>query len=215
MKKFVALSMLSVSMLASVHAQDKSVIFDSVELVDITTVNPHIQVKLYFASDQNFAGKVFYNEYAKAYLRSSVANALSVVQKELEELGLGLVVCDAYRPKSVQKDLWECCPDTEWVVNPNESGCRHHCGFAVDVVLVDLADGSLVQMPCPFFGDPSSRDYHAMPTAEGKRNCKLLELVMEKHGFVGLTTEWWHFDFKSRERCDALDISFQELAERV
>jgi len=215
MKKLVVLSMLSASILASVHAADKSVIPESVELIDVTTVNSNIQVKLYFATDQNFTGKVFYSDCAKAYLRPSAANALSEVQKELEELGLGLVVCDAYRPKSVQKDLWECCPDAEWVVNPNESCCRHHCGLAVDVVLVDLTDGSLVPMPCPFFGDPSSRDYSVMTSTEVKRNCKLLEVVMEKHGFVGLTTEWWHFDFKSRERCDALDVSFQELAERL
>jgi len=214
MKKFVTLSVLSLSILATVYTQDKSVVFESVELVDVITVNPNIGVDFYFKG-KNFTGKVVYDECAKAYLRPSAANALSEAQKELEELGLGLLVRDAYRPKSVQKDLWECCPDTEWVVNPNESCCRHHCGLAVDVVLVDLADGSLVQMPCSFFGDPSSRDYKAMPTAEVKRNCKLLEVIMEKHGFVGLTTEWWHFDFKSRERCDALDISFQELAERA
>ena len=208
MKRSIVLSVLGLSIMCGMHAKT----VQDVELVDVQTVNPNIRVKLYFVTPDNFTGKTFYSEYAKAYLRPSAARALSAVQEELEEMNLGLVVCDAYRPQSLQKALWDCCPDEEYVVNPNVACCRHHCGLAVDVMLVDLEDGELLPMPCPFFGDPSMREYKSMTSVEGKRNCKLLELVMEKHGFVGLTTEWWHFDFKSRERCDALDISFEELA---
>jgi len=35
---------------------------------------------------------------------------------------------------------------------------------------------------------------------------------MEKYGFVGLPTEWWHFDYKSRELCEVLDISFERIS---
>jgi len=212
MKRSIALCVLGITTVCGMQAAHKTM-HDAVGLVDVQEVNPNIRVKLYFATVDNFAGKTFYSDCAKAYLKSSAARALSAVQDELEEMNLGLVVCDAYRPQSIQKALWECCPDQEYVVNPNVACCRHHCGLAVDVMLVDLGNESLLPMPCPFFGDPSMREYKSMPSAEGKRNCKLLELVMEKHGFVGLTTEWWHFDFKSRDLCDALDVSFEELAQ--
>jgi len=183
-----------------------------IDLVDVQEVNPNINVCLYFSAPNNFTGKAFYNEDAKAFLRSSAARALSDVQEELEEMNLGIVVLDAYRPLSIQKALWKCCPDEEYVVNPNVACCRHHCGLAVDVMLLDLTDGEFLAMPSLFFGDNCTRNYKNVKSNEAKCYCKLLELVMEKHGFVGLTTEWWHFDFKSRERCDALDISFEELA---
>jgi D-alanyl-D-alanine dipeptidase len=32
------------------------------------------------------------------------------------------------------------------------------------------------------------------------KNRALLETIMEQHGFEGLPTEWWHFDFQGWER---------------
>jgi D-alanyl-D-alanine dipeptidase len=50
-------------------------------------------------------------------------------------------------------------------------------------------------MPTPFddFTDKAHRDYTQLPP-EALKNRALLEQVMTRHGFVGLPTEWWHFD---------------------
>ena len=37
------------------------------------------------------------------------------------------------------------------------------------------------------------RDFHGGSDA-ARANRALLEEVMTRHGFVGLPTEWWHFD---------------------
>ena len=72
--------------------------------------------------------------------------------------------------------------------------------MGVDVLLIKMQKTfSLVGMPTPFFAEVSTRDYMSMNcTLDAKKNCKLLELMMEKHGFKGLETEWWHFDFPSK-----------------
>lgn len=184
------------------------------DLVAIRKINPNIQERLYFATTENFTHKIFYDGSARAYLREPAAQALSRVQQELETLGLGLLVVDAYRPVTVQKALWQECPNPTYVINPAK-GSRHNNGMGVDVLLINLSDGTLAGMPTPFFAERSARDYQCMScTIEAKKNCKLLELVMEKHGFKGLETEWWHYDFVVKTPCMSLDISFRELAIR-
>ncbi len=50
-------------------------------------------------------------------------------------------------------------------------------------------------MLTPFddFSERAGRDYANLP-AEVIRNRELLRRVMERNGFVGLMTEWWHSD---------------------
>jgi len=37
------------------------------------------------------------------------------------------------------------------------------------------------------------------------KNRALLERVMERHGFLRMSSEWWHFDFHSWGRFQILD----------
>jgi D-alanyl-D-alanine dipeptidase len=75
-------------------------------------------------------------------------------------------------------------------------GSRHNRGAAVDVTLVHLADGSELLMPTPYddFTERAHRDFMQLPD-EAIQNRQSLEDVMTRHGFIGLPTEWWHFDF--------------------
>jgi hypothetical protein len=68
-------------------------------------------------------------------------------------------------------------------------------------------------MPSDFddFSERAHRNYRG-GTAEQRRNRQLLEGVMEKHGFVGYPTEWWHFDLADWEKYPPLDIPIEELA---
>jgi D-alanyl-D-alanine dipeptidase len=42
-------------------------------------------------------------------------------------------------------------------------------------------------------------------------NAKLLHDMMEKYNFIGLSSEWWHFDDKNWQDYDLLDISFEDI----
>lgn len=189
-------------------------------LVEVVKVNHHIKLDIRYATTNNFAGKVVYPS-AHCYVQEEVAQALNAVERELLQLGLGLKVYDGYRPLSVQKTFWKIVadrfPDTaereNYVANPAK-GSRHNRGTAVDVTLIDAKTGKEVEMPSGYddFSEKAHRNYEKMSSKKARKNCKLLELVMEKHGFIGLPTEWWHFDFKGWEKYPISDVSFTELA---
>jgi len=180
------------------------------DLVEIPQINPNIKLDIRYATTNNFTGKVVYPS-SRCYLRRAVAEKLDKVQRELEELGLGLKIFDGYRPLSVQRKFWEICPDPRYVADPAK-GSKHNRGSAVDVTLIDRATGKELVMPSEFddFTEKAHRDYAKM-APEGARYCKLLELIMVKHGFIPLPTEWWHFDDINWENYDLLDKDFDQL----
>jgi D-alanyl-D-alanine dipeptidase len=161
-------------------------------IVNIQSVNPHVVLDIRYATTNNFTGKKVYDS-ANCLLRASTARKLSDAQRELERSGLGLKVYDCYRPLAVQRKFWSLVPDERYVANPAK-GSRHNRGAAVDLTLVDR-NGQELPMPTPFddFTDKAHRDYTQLPP-EALKNRALLEEVMTRHGFVGLPTEWWHFD---------------------
>jgi D-alanyl-D-alanine dipeptidase len=102
--------------------------------------------------------------------------------------------------------MWEAVPQPGYVANPAK-GSRHNRGAAVDVTLIRLADGSEVPMPTPFddFTERAHRHYTNLPP-EIIANRALLEGVLTRHGFVGLPTEWWHFDDRDWSQYPLLDV---------
>jgi D-alanyl-D-alanine dipeptidase len=176
------------------------------ELVDIRQVNPHIRLDIRYATPNNFTHTPVYDE-ARCFLRADVAQRLSAVERDLEREGLGLKVYDCYRPLSVQKKFWALVPDERYVANPAK-GSRHNRGAAVDLTLV-TADGKEVAMPTPYddFTGKAHRDATDLP-ADAIRNRGILERAMSRHGFIPLSTEWWHFDAGNWESYPVLDIPF-------
>ncbi len=174
-------------------------------LVDIRTVNPNIRLDIRYATANNFLKRKLYST-AKCALRSSVAQKLALVQTDLEKIGLGLKVYDGYRPLSVTKQMWEFLPDPNYVANPAR-GSRHNRGAAVDLSLVDRT-GKELEMPTPFddFTTKAHRDYQG-GSAQSRKNRQILEDAMKKHGFIGITTEWWHFDSEDWQKFAILDVS--------
>ena len=173
-------------------------------LVDIRTVNRNIRLDIRYATANNFLKRKLYST-PKCALRSSVAQKLALVQTDLEKVGLGLKVYDCYRPFSVTKQMWEVLPDPNYVANPAR-GSRHNRGAAVDLTLVDRT-GKELEMPTPFddFTTKAHRDY-AGGSAQSRKNRQLLEDAMKKQGFIGITTEWWHFDSEDWQKFAILDI---------
>jgi zinc D-Ala-D-Ala dipeptidase len=174
------------------------------DLVDVERAVPDVVLDIRYATTNNFTGQQLYPN-AKCYLRRATAEKLARVENELRPMGLGLKVYDGYRPLSVQRKMWQVYPHAGYVADPKK-GSRHNRGAAVDLTLIHL-DGSDVIMPTPFddFTEKAHRNStNAPPEAIANRN--LLERVMVQNGFVGLPTEWWHFDDVDWRNYKLLDI---------
>ncbi len=178
----------------------------SFDLIRIQEIDPSIRVFLPYTTADCFVGAAVYPPRSCAVLRRPVAHALARVQKRLRARGLGLKVWDAYRPFSIQEKFWNAFPNPKYVAQPTRgpfgemvSGSVHSRGAAVDVTLVDL-DGTELEMPTKFddFSERAHRsNRYATPAA--LLNREILATAMESEGFVGLSTEWWHFDFSGYE----------------
>lgn len=178
-------------------------------LVDIQKVNPRIRIDIRYATSNNFTHETLYPE-ARCLLLKEVAEKLSKIQERLEKKGLGLKIFDGYRPLSAQKKMWAKFPVEGYVANPAK-GSNHNRGAAVDLTLVDSA-GKELPMPSAYdeFSERAHRDY-AGGTEEEKKNRQTLEDEMVKEGFHGLTTEWWHFDYKDAKSHPVLDLPFSSV----
>lgn len=169
------------------------------KLVNLQEFDERIVIDLLYATENNFTKRAVY-DFTVCLVLEPVANALVKVQDDLEKMGLGLKIWDGYRPPSVQQIFWDIVQDDRYVAPPWKGG-RHTRGTAVDVTLIDQ-NGSELPMPTPFdeFTDRAHRGY------DQNVHNQLLETLMEKHGFVGLPTEWWHFDLVGWESYPVLTL---------
>lgn len=178
-------------------------------LIEVNQINKNIILDIRYATQNNFVGTpVYENPYC--YVHENLAQKLDKVQKSLEGKGLGLKIFDAYRPLAAQEIFWKLMPDERYVANPVK-GSNHNRGVAVDVTLVDLSGKELI-MPTDFddFTNKAHRDYNDF-SREILLNRSILEEAMRKHGFIGLPTEWWHFDDVEWQKYEILDIAFEAL----
>ena len=163
---------------------------DSLGLVNIAELDSSITVKLMYTQADNFTGEVLYDDLSEAYLHPDAAY-------------------DAARPMSVQKKMWNVVkgtPKYKYVSNPNRGGGLHNYGLAVDISIQD----SLGQpLPMGTKVDHLGIEAHITQESELVRNGKiseaerqnriLLRRVMKEAGFRALPSEWWHFNFCSRD----------------
>lgn len=179
------------------------------EFVDIKSIIPQIQVELKYATKDNFTGHSVYDFHCCLLLKET-AHRLRDVQTELETMGLGLKVWDGYRPIAVQWKFWELVPDERYVSDPRKGG-RHTRGTSVDLTLI-TKEGQELLMPSDF--DDLSEKAHqdnVEASEETIKNRELLREVMEKHGFIGFPTEWWHFDLIGWQNYPPIDLSSQQI----
>ena len=176
---------------------------------------PSIAVEIRYGTNNNFTGKPIPGyESRQAVITITTASALKKVQKELNKLGLGLKIFDAYRPqKAVNYFIkWSNQPNDTVMKNkyyPNlkkenlfdlgyialKSG--HTRGSTVDVTLLYVSGpkkGKEVDMGSVWdlFGVGSGYAYKAISNSQ-KANRKLLRELMITHEFLPYDKEWWHF----------------------
>lgn len=165
--------------------------------VPVADYIPDIRVDLRYATADNFTGEVIY-PFTDAYLRYGTVKKLAAAQESLQAQGYGLLVWDAFRPVPAQFALWEICPDSRYVADPNKGFSSHSRGNTVDVTLVSL-DGGAVSMPTDFddFSAKADRDYSDVD-GEAASHAAVLERAMTEAGFRPYSGEWWHFSDAER-----------------
>jgi D-alanyl-D-alanine dipeptidase len=207
------ISKYGLGVISSIKSYEETVNKDSQnKMIDIQALIPDMVLDLRYAGTNNFMKRRMYPEgTGRSYLRLPAARALMEVQKDLNSLGLGLKIFDAYRPYSVTEKFWELVHDDRYVADPSK-GSNHNRGVAIDLTLIDLRTGKELLMPTGFdnFTDSAHHDFMNLPE-EAIKNRKLLRESMEKQGFIAFPTEWWHYGLPNPERFAVLDLSFTDL----
>lgn len=147
-----------------------------------------------YATEDNFLKSAVY-PCGECMLRYKTVKALISASAEFAEKGYRIKVFDCYRPLDVQKKMWMIVPNPSYVADPAK-GSIHNRGGAVDITLVDES-GNALEMGTDFdhFGPESAISFKGI-SKEARRNRRLLEKIMARHGFSVLKSEWWHFNYK-------------------
>lgn len=194
------------------HLKKEIVLNSKLGLIELKSIVPNIRYDLKYATKENFTRVALYPKNTNiTFLRKGPALALSNIAKELEQMGLGIHVWDAYRPYRVTVKFWRLIKDERYVANPKK-GSGHNRGIAIDLTLYNLKSGELLDMPTGF-DDFSENAYHGFNglSEEKKQNRELLRMIMEKYGFIKFPTEWWHYYWPEGEKYDVLDIPQKNL----
>jgi zinc D-Ala-D-Ala dipeptidase len=164
------------------------------ELLDIRSIDPSIVVELRYAGRNNLTGHALYPPGTRAFVRPEVAQRLAIAQRFLRRRAHGLKIWDAYRPRSVQMQLWRAAPANDYVANPETAnGSLHTWGVAVDATLVDSRNQP-VMMPTDFDDfTPAAMLIYCGSNRYIRSNLALLQAAMGAAGFYGQRREWWHF----------------------
>jgi D-alanyl-D-alanine dipeptidase len=169
-----------------------------------------LDIDLRYATADNFIGRDLYSPLDCSWLHRDAAAALerSLSWLAAAQPGCTMRILDALRPQRVQEELWASLQGTDllgYLANPVR-GSIHSFGMAVDVTLV-AASGEELDMGTGF-DDMTERSHPALEQAmlmrgdlkrEQIANRALLRDAMQAGGFVGINTEWWHFDCGDRE----------------
>ncbi|MDR0779224.1 MAG: M15 family metallopeptidase [Pseudomonadales bacterium] len=175
---------------------------------------PALCVDLVYCGSHNFIGAPIAGYAAeRLILTREAALALGEIQAELESCGLALKVFDGYRPQRAVDHF------IAWAQDPDDLRMRdkyyprldkarlfaegylvtrssHSRGSTVDVSLVDDNGAELDMGTCFDFFDPRSWPQSRAVGAPQRAHRLLLRSVMQRHGFVGVAEEWWHFTLR-------------------
>lgn len=158
---------------------------EALPFVRLVEAIPEIQQQLPLSAENDLTVQPLY-DHTDAWLRKGTAEKLASACAELEKLGLGLLVLDAYQPVSAQQALAALYPDFPW----DDAGCR---GSAVDVQLIDLVAGREIAMPSAYMDlTNADRIYQNCPL-EAMEYADLLEEVMVSCGFKADPSRWWRY----------------------
>jgi D-alanyl-D-alanine dipeptidase len=101
--------------------------------------------------------------------------------------------------------------DERCVANP-KNGSGHNRGIAVDVSIINLKNGQLLNMGTDFdnFTDSAHANFMGLPDSV-LANRRLLRQTMQAFGFESLPTEWWHNSWPNAKHFPILNVTFKQL----
>ncbi|ERI82045.1 D-Ala-D-Ala dipeptidase [Bacteroides pyogenes F0041] len=194
------------------HPKSRMALYmDSLGLKNIAEADTSIIVRLMYATPDNFTGKTLYEDLKEAYLHPEALEALLRAHRALKQRhpSYRFIVYDAARPLSVQQQMWDAVKGTSryrYVSNPAHGGGLHNYGLAVDIGILDSLGNPL---PMGTKVDHLGMESHIMQedvlvrrgkiSEEERQNRLLLRQAMKAGGFRPLPSEWWHFNFRSRD----------------
>jgi len=187
----------------------------SPRFVSLADVAPTVSLDIRYAGPDNFVGAPIEGyERPVCLLSEPAARALALVQRDLEEEGLGLRVFDCYRPRRAVAHFVRWARDlgdqrTKAAYYPRVEKAQlfadgyiaersgHSRGSTVDLGLAARQrDGSLaeVDMGTPFdlFDPRSHTESEEVPPA-ARANRLRLRAALARRGFRNLPVEWWHY----------------------
>jgi len=185
--------------------------------VEVNNFIPSVRYEMRYYSENNFIGeKIDGYDAPKCYLTKEAANSLKKFQEELLTKQLSLKIFDCYRPQKAVDHF------VRWAKNLDDVKMKsvfypsvdkqnlfrdgyiaeksgHSRGSAVDLTITDLKNNEKeLDMGSPFdFFDPVSHTINDMISKTQQDNRFILKNGMEKYGFKGITTEWWHYTLKN------------------
>ena len=200
-----------------VAADEKTICNDGKEkFALVTDVIPDVILEIRYFSTYNFMGvRVDGYNAPIAYLTKEAADSLKAVSDDVKAMGYRLKIYDAYRPQSAVDHFIRWSKDANDTLMKQyfypdidkprlfEEGyiakkSRHTTGSTIDLTLFDMNTEKEVDMGSPFdwLGEESHPDYPGV-TLEQHKNRMILRDAMLRHGFRGISTEWWHFVLKN------------------
>lgn len=188
-------------------------VFRNYDLVNIKTLDSSIQVDLRYSGTNNFLKYNLYDGLRNAYFNCETAVRVAGAQYLLKQINpdYSLMILDAARPQHIQQMMWDSLkmhPDVkQFYLSKPEETSLHNYGGAVDVTIVNLKTGKLLDMGTDydFFGKLSEPIYEKKFLASGElsetayKNRLLLREVMQRAGLNPITSEWWHFSICKKE----------------
>lgn len=187
------------------------------DFVDLKEMMPNLRSDLRYYGSNNFVGEPIegYKE-PRVLLTKEAAEALKKVQDELERLGFGLLIYDAYRPQRATDHFVRWAQDetndlmkAQYYPNIDKKDLfakgyisvksGHSRGSTVDVTIVSLKTKQILNMGSPYdlFDEVSSVEHTATISKNQHALRLLLKRRMEKHGWKSYPQEWWHFTLEN------------------
>jgi D-alanyl-D-alanine dipeptidase len=166
-------------------------------LVSITPESHKVQIRLAYASSDNFTGRPVYAR-ADCYLHEAAERLLRRAVDLAAAMGLGVLIFDAFRPSEAQWALWNHTPDPDFLADPRR-GSPHSRGVAVDLTLTD--NGAELDMGTAFDAfTPRSHHGSLEISPLAQRNRAILMGIMTSAGWDFYRNEWWHYQLFDARR---------------
>ena len=172
-------------------------------LIKVNKKNIDVQIDLRYSTTNNFTKeRVYFSK--ECYIHKVAYEHLHIAAEIAKKQKLTLKIFDAYRPPSVQRKLWECLPDPNFIAPPDK-GSPHSRGVAIDLTLIDSNDEEL-DMGTEF--DEFSRlSYHGCMDISKKsyQNRLMLLGIMTDAGWDFYRNEWWHYQLFNSKKFPLID----------